>query len=237
MIDASTFAASYNAFWNVNTPMCEDFVRRINLGLVDRVWPPLAASNTTKQRAVIAEYAFSLFVERERGLMADCQLPSRAGVEAAAWEATEQHLRPYVGQGLELQREFDSEAKEEISSIAARLNQFFRGAAPCVFRPLLRGCGFIDASEADIIHGPVLFEIKTVDRTFRSTDVRQTITYAALNYAARQYEIDSVGLVNPRRGQVYQCSLDEACWEISGRPAEKLLSLVIQAIAGGDISR
>ncbi len=65
MIDAVRFANSYNAFWNSVAPMCENFVRRLNLDGVERFQPPLGKSGTDN-RALISEFSFSLFCETIR---------------------------------------------------------------------------------------------------------------------------------------------------------------------------
>lgn len=234
MIDASTFAISYNAFWHSAAPMCEHFVRKVNIGGVERFDVPMAPSATAKQRALIAELAFSIFVETA----ASPRSSNRVEIEKAAWEATERRLKPYVRLGLELSRELNSEARGEVDEILRRLKQFFvLRPGGLMLRPMFSGCGFVDASEGDVIANSYIYEVKTVERPFRGSDVRQAITYAALNYASGQFEVLGVGIVNPRRGQYYEIGLEEVSVEISGRPAEDLLSVVARAISSGEISR
>ena len=122
--------------------------------------------------------------------------------------------------------------------IAERLRKFFKnGGRKVVVRPIFYGCGFIDTSEGDVIFGDTLYEVKTVERTFRSSDVRQVLTYAALNSGSGQYSISRFGLFNPRRGNYCELDLDDVCVGISGRPAQELFSIVIETISSGDISR
>jgi hypothetical protein len=236
VIDASTFAISHNAFWHETAPMCEHFIRKVNMAGVERFDAPMPQSATIDQRALIAEFAFSLFVElRER---ADHGARSREEIESAAWIATETRLAPYVRFGLKLTRVLNEEARSEVRQILQRLCDFFDSRGDMlVLRPLFYGCGFIDASEGDLILGGIIYEIKTVDRPFRGTDIRQAITYAALNYASSQFEISGLGLMNPRRGLYYEISLEEASIEISGRPPQDLFAQIIQAISSGEISR
>lgn len=183
---------------------------------------------------MIAEYAFSLFVERKKAGLAG----KFATVEDAAWQATEIRLRPYAKQGLELTREFDADERREVDEISSRLSRFFtQPNRQLLLRPRFAGCGFVDSSEGDVIFGGTLFEVKTVERLFRSSDIRQTITYAALNLASSQFAVNNVGLFNPRRGLFCDINLEQVCSEISGRPGPQLLALVIQAISSGEISR
>ncbi len=237
LIDAATFAISYNAFWHANTPTCEHFVRRLNLDGLERFEPPMAKSGTAN-RALIAEYAFSLFVERKRDSIAGGKRRPNDAIEEAAWLAAEKRLAPYVNQGLDLKRNFDEDERREVDEISRSLVSFFTDPnRRLVLRPLYSGCGFVDASEGDVIFGKTIYEIKTVDRPFRGSDIRQTITYAALNFAAGQFDIRNIGLFNPRRGQFCDIDLDYFCGEISGRPTQELLAIVIHGISSGEISR
>ncbi len=238
MIDASTFANSYNAFWNAQTPTCEHFVHRLNLDGYERFRPPMAESGTAKRRALIAEYAFSLFVERVADVTAGANKRTEDAIWRAAWRAAEIRLRPYSAQGIDLDNNLSDEESHEVQQILTRLNHFFaRIKRSVTLRPVFSGCGIVDASEGDVIFGGTIYEIKTVDRPFRSSDIRQAITYAALNFASKQFPIDSIGLFNPRRGTFCDVNLEEMCLEISGRPSEDFLAIVVQAISSGEISR
>jgi len=99
------------------------------------------------------------------------------------------------------------------------------------------GCGYIDESEGDVICGKTIYEVKTVDRRLRSVDIRQVITYAALNFISKKYEVENVGIFNPRRALFFEASLESVCSEISGRPAQELLADIVEAISSGAISR
>ncbi len=234
MIDAVTFSSSYNAFWSETTPMLEHFIRRMNLEYLERITVPMEGAKTVR-RAVVAEYSFSIFAEK----LADTE-NSRSDSERAdiAWNETKHRLRPFLGQGVDLEKPLEANELAEVSEIVKRLLSFFRGGRhPLVVRPLFKGCGFIDASEGDVLTKSTLYEVKTVDRSFRGTDVRQLLTYAALNSSSREADIPCIGLINPRRGVAFEMSVDELCLDISGRPAEELFSLVIQAFSSGEISR
>ncbi len=238
MIDASTFCTAYHAFWNTNTPTCEHFVRRLNLGGLDRFARPMADLKTAKRRALIAEYAFSKFVALKRAEMVRGQAKSSREIEQEAWREAELRLAPYVGKGLLLDRNLNADELSDAEMIATRLLGFFSNSDRRLFlRPVFAGCGFIDASEGDVIFEDTIYEIKTVERQFRSNDIRQTITYAALNYVSAQYKVAKIGLLNPRSGQYCDIELEHVCAEISGRSTQDLLSIIIDAISSGDISR
>jgi hypothetical protein len=236
MIDASTFAISFNAFWHAYAPTCEHFVRRLNLDGLERFQRPMRQSTKTRRRALIAEYAFSLFVERRKSSIAGSAIAPEA-LEHVAWSATVKRLAPYANQGLDIEHLLDGDEDREVEEISSSLARFFNASKPIVLRPIFAGCGYVDASEGDVIFGSTLYEVKTVERPVRSSDIRQTITYAALNAASHQFNIENVGLFNPRRGLYCDIGIEHICSEISGRPAQELLEIVIQALSSGEISR
>jgi hypothetical protein len=234
VIDASTFAISFNAFWHAYAPTCEHFVRRLNLDGLERFYPPMPLVARTKRRALIAELAFSLFVERKKNPLISAESEIQRDV---AWSETAKRLAPYAGQGLDIETRLNDEEDREVAIIAERLERFYNSSRSCVLRPIFAGCGYVDASEGDVIFGSTLYEIKTVERPVRSSDIRQTITYAALNAASNQFNLQNVGLFNPRRGQYCDIGIEHVCSEISGRPAQELLAIIVQALSSGEISR
>lgn len=235
MIDASSFANSYNAFWNECAPTCDRLIRRINLGGSNRFEPPLTKSHTVNP-AIIAEYAFSLFVAKMSFEEMSNNRSYSINIEDDAWTQTTRRLNPFVSQGLTLDRNFGEEALFEIYSISSSLIKFFKQKS-LVLRPIFAGCGYIDRSEGDVIADDTLFEIKTVDRKFRSADIKQLLTYSALNLASNQFTVRNIGLYNPRAGLFYTSDLEEICQEISGKSAQALLTDIISTISSGDISR
>lgn len=219
--------------------MCEHFVRRLNLGGLDRLWRPMPESTTSKRRALIAEYAFSQFVEIEaQGDKRDRSADGANLIKQRAWEATFTRLAPFVREGLVLNSNFAQDELSEIEQIKTRLLHFFIDRTRrLVLRPVFNGCGFVDASEGDVIYGTSIYEVKTVERLFRSSDIRQVLIYAALNFASRQFNVDKIALVNPRRGQFCELDLEIVCSEISGLTSEELFANIIDAISSGEISR
>ncbi|MGA2487448.1 MAG: hypothetical protein ABSF49_15885 [Roseiarcus sp.] len=236
MIDAKSFASSYNAFWSEAAPTCEHFVRRLNLESVERFEPPLPSSGGSRA-ALIAEFAFSLFVERTVENRTGTKR-SNAEITEAAWVWTEKRLAPYASQGLDITQKCTKHELDEVLIISDRLVKFFR-ARPrqLILKPIFSGCGFVDNSEGDVIAGDTIYEIKTVQRTFRSTDIKQAVVYAALNYGSKQYIINNIGIVNPRNGLFCLINLERLCIEIAGVSAENFFGIVTQELSSGELSR
>ena len=76
--------------------------------------------------------------------------------------------------------------------------------------------------KADVLFGETLYDIKAGDRDFRLVDVRQLITYCALNHAVSNYTINKVGVVNPRLGVFFNVGVDELVEGMTGTSAVEL---------------
>jgi len=229
VIDASSFAAHHNAFWADHTPTSEHFVRRLNLEHTERWSPPIDKPEEQIRAAFVSEFAFSQFCGQADGVNA-------AQLDTIAIAETRKRLLPLMDNPATLDEPFTKAEKDQAQKLENNLTGFFRRGALRT-RPVFKGCGYIDASEGDVISGSCLFEIKAVDRPFRSVDIRQLVTYCALNHASGQFELDSLGVFNPRRGLWFAMSFDEVCREISGQSAQDLFDGVVHSISSGDISR
>lgn len=230
MIDVVKFSTAFTAFWSMATPTCEHFIRKLNLHLYQIYDAPMRDTKTT-HRAFIAEYGYALFVSRQKSNKNDQESNIKA------YQAAQSRLSPFQGEEG-VPKEINIHQGKEIKEIENRLNLFFSGRG-CIIktRPLFNGCGFIDRSEGDVICEKSLYEIKTVERTFRSNDIRQLITYCALNSIQKDYDIENIAVFNPRRGTFFEISVDEVSQEISGKSSFDLFDDIIQEISGGGISR
>ncbi|WFU71964.1 hypothetical protein [Bradyrhizobium sp. CB2312] len=126
---------------------------------------------------------------------------------------------------------------EEQRNRLSRMFCFDGMGGALLIEPSFPGCGMIDAGKGDLIYSNALYEIKAGDRLFRSVDVRQLITYSALNYVSKRFQIDSLGLFNPRVGVSATIPVDDLCAEISGKQSSDLFFDIVAAISSGDISR
>src|SRR5262249_40076034 len=91
----------------------------------------------------------------------------------------------------------------EAMELSERLFKFFvedEKLGPLTKRPTFPGCGIIAPCEGDLRTDDTLYEIKAVDRNFRSMDMRQLFVYCALSRAASLKAISRIGLVNPLLG-------------------------------------
>ena len=127
----------------------------------------------------------------------------------------------------------------EAHALTGRMATFFferELATELVYQPTFRGCGIISDSFGDIIAGRTLYEIKTGDRPYRSVDLRQTLVYAALNYAARAYTITHLAILNPRLGTYLCFEVDNLTDQLAGKSSPQLFGDIIHFISADTIS-
>jgi hypothetical protein len=132
-------------------------------------------------------------------------------------------------------------SKEEIKeaeTISASLAAYFstRESEILQFWPYFKGCGRIHACKGDIICDDRLIEIKAGDRHFRITDIRQIITYLSLNSISRQYRIENIALVNPRRGLSFYITVDVLIEDCSRRKPVDVFGDIIDFLSSEIIS-
>lgn len=251
MISAERFARERGSYWAQLLPRLEAVVRAVNLG-VGRFSPPIASGVQHERRAFVAELAFELFKIRLR----DKRISATAESEAIQYVRQRiAVLGPYPEQQIH-----DPTLTERKEAVRLRRNLavFVRERSPVdvIVSPSVPGCGIIDRCAADlliegyerqrIVSGPGgpswattrvvrLYEVKAVERSFRATDFRQLIVYAAL-MAARQDTPDILGLVNPRLGTYFECGIDELTMDTAGVPADELLQRIIFDVSAAEIS-
>jgi hypothetical protein len=105
-----------------------------------------------------------------------------------------------------------------------RLESYFDDYSPnsILIQPRFRGCGILDSCYGDILGKKCLFELKMADRNLRSADVRQLLTYCALNHHSSQYEIESLAILNPRRGLEFAFQVEDLAQRASRKNASEL---------------
>jgi len=237
MTSETAFAQHHTSTWRLLAPALDLFIRKINLQLYDREFPVLNSDVASNRRGFINEIAFSVY----------CAAPSSERAKKSASEAFQRAVK---------------DAREKISRLEAipadtiasptsieitdcteqgrRLRHFFAYTSKgekIEVRPRFPGAGIIGTCEGDIYFNSTLFEVKAGQRTFRAVDLKQLLTYAALNNSARSRSLNRLGLFNPRMGISFSATLDSICLEISGCPAAELLPEITRVISSGDLSR
>jgi hypothetical protein len=103
------------------------------------------------------------------------------------------------------------------------------------FRPKLKGYGFIPDLEADLTIDDTLFEVKTVTRNFKSSDLKQLFIYLALKQVSGALNWEYAGLYNPRKGTYCKFNVKSLIYNLTGgntpnEAFEKLLDGLVRDI-------
>ena len=108
--------------------------------------------------------------------------------------------------------------KQEIISIANNTLEFIgkMGGQDVLFKPKLKGYSFIPDLFADISIGDSLFEIKTVNRNFKSSDLKQLFLYIALRQVGEKENWKFAGLYNPRKGTYCKFNIKSLIYNLTG---------------------
>jgi hypothetical protein len=222
MISERTFANTFSAFWSELLPASEGFLRNLK---IKRFASPLPPSARPEVRALINEAGFLLFCQNV-GLPSSRLVNEKAVERAIALSAERIHrFQTEARPAPELLKE-DS---EEVILIAERLSSFFkkRRYKNLLCSPAFNGCGIINSCEGDVLADATLVEIKAGDRNFRATDLRQVLTYCALNYASTLYDFNRIALVNPRKGIYLEESTNVLCRLLAGTSRIDVLDAIV----------
>lgn len=232
LISEKQFAALYTSFWASVLPLSEAALRAMNLR-VNRVYEPLETACPAVLNGFVNELAFRL-TEASNGTAGDA-VPSNVTPEV--YSSTEAYImrlpRPAVPSSP---CERDT-ATSDALAIAQRLTEMIgraRGTRSVSFRPPFLGCGMLDACEGDVLIGEDLWEVKSGDRHFRQTDIRQLLIYCALNHAARSRQIDCFSLVNPRAGVVADGTISDLTHDVAGCDPGTLFDEIIACVTMGE---
>jgi len=234
MISELKFVTRYSSYWRVITGNLENVVRRMNLTL-ERFDVPIAGRSAPERRAFLNELSFRTF--------AQTYFSSSFELEAAIRDAmpeTRRRMQSFEGVTPDLLDPPTKSELREVEALQTALHRFVRTVKSpsdkVIFSPALRGCGIIETCEADLLIGDMLIEVKSGDRALRSVDLRQLITYCALNFAEKKYVVRRVGCVNPRRGTYFLSELNSLSLQISGRPAAELFSEILYFLSTEGVS-
>ena len=83
------------------------------------------------------------------------------------------------------------------------------------FKPKFIGYGIISDLIGDLEVDDTLYEIKTVKRNFRSSDLKQLIIYLALSHISNDNRFKYAGLYNPRKGIYCKFNIENFIYDIS----------------------
>jgi hypothetical protein len=226
MISEKEFAVGFAGFWSECLPfLTPQVVAEFNVigtALTEgrREWvKPLAGSGDNSNNDVVAETAFGLFAASLKEGKDVLTLARDMAMIKAIGDSAIERILGLRGYWMAKRRQIDSPTDEAIE-LAKRLEDYF-SAQPSeqliVVQPQFKGCGILNSCYGDLHAAKCLYELKMVERNLRSADLRQVLIYCALNYRSQQYNIESVVVLNPRRGIEFRFAVEE----LAARAARK----------------
>jgi hypothetical protein len=224
MITAERFATTSGSYWAEIFPRLEHYLRISNLG--PRVFDyPLELSSSPNRHAFVTECAFVIW-KAKLLRVGDIELEE-------AQESARSRLRAVRRQVL-LDGDLNSVERSEALALAGRLYEYstrVKRFSDVQIDARLAGCGPIMYGTPDIIatdssYGTpvsVIGEIKSVNRKFRSTDIRQVVTYLVLYFSMNQSILDVLLVINPLLGRSLEVEVDAFFQFASGRPSQEVI--------------
>jgi hypothetical protein len=235
LISEIEFTRDHTSFWRTISPLSEDFVRQINITVLDRYQTPLSESDFSARRALINEVGFEIFARartnnRDPDVIISNEL-DEIMLQTSDYISRLRAAAPYFEQKMS----FDE--IEETKTIARRLLQFFQDFKDVIIRPVFTGCGRLDKCYGDVLADNILYEVKAGIRPFRSIDLRQLVLYLTLNFVSKQYKIENLALYNPRQGLYFSASINDFSVHFSGLSTEELCHKVSYELTSIDTNR
>jgi hypothetical protein len=238
VISERKLVSSHSSFWRNAMPMAETFVRQMNRTL-DRVVPPCEGGHRGIRNSLISELSFRIYCEICNDQMLISNLAKNVDWIANAADEVCRYISRLERSEIPLAAMTVGEIAEAVA-LAKNLRNGINYSNPgkvVSTRPSFVGCGIVDNCEGDILVGETLYELKNVERDFRLTDIRQLLTYCALNLASGQRHIDMIGLINARSGLAYKMKINTLSLSVAGVSANELLGEVIRYITVDTPSR
>jgi hypothetical protein len=227
MISSTQFALSHHSFWSDCFPALENYVRVINSGGYERSFHELAWEVAPSRSALVSETGFCL-----------SRMPT-APIDSAIADA---RLRlanlPGVTSDNEPLTPVEQKAAVDLASrIGVMAKQLVGQNASLIYDPLFNGCGLLGNSRGDIRSKSVLIEVKSVDRTFRSTDFRQLVTYIFQDRVGGASSVEKLALLNARRGTTFAAKISDFFLDTSVSNLTDIQNKFFAAVGSGGASR
>jgi hypothetical protein len=230
MISERDISEKFSVVWKQNFPMLTpSFMKVFNETSVELINEKSALTNEEVRYDLVSEAAFNLSqIIVEKGLIIDEYLSSYTNLKKLAimtarsiWHKTE-----YSEKDLELTRA----EINDVLNICKNIIEFIdiTKVKNVNFRPKLKGYGIVPDLEADLEIDDALYEIKTVTRNFKSSDLKQLFIYLALKQVSKGISWKYAGLYNPRKGTFCRFNINTLIYNTTGgnSPNEAFESLL-----------
>ncbi|SHE92829.1 hypothetical protein [Chryseobacterium sp. OV279] len=218
MINEREIAEKFSPIWKQSFPfLTPNFIRMVNgtqLTEVNRISIP---SLQKARYDIVSEIAFTLSEQvitskqKLKTVLSDNKtlLNTTKEVASKIWKNGNYKEEDLILTKVEI---------NEIEKISNNTLEFIskQNSEKIIFRPTLKGYGFIPNLEADLLIDNTIVEIKTVNRNFKNSDLKQLLIYFALKQMSDKTNWECGQLYNPRSGLAFKFELKELIYKISG---------------------
>ena len=229
MISESTFSKKFTSFWNEILPNSKNYVRLINGGLLEPVYEPFDTADRKNNTALVNVLAFSMLREFCNKTQTLDQLSNSQYFSSQNFEELQAKDLLYLSKfsyGSECSLPLSEKEKVQASQLFRQMYlRYVANNSSSQIDPKFDGCGFINESYGDLIADKKLIEIKSGERRFNLTDLRQILIYLVLNhYSKNSFDITSIELFNPRMGIAFTVEVESFCLNVSALNSQELFS-------------
>lgn len=246
MISERAFAKSFASFWQELVPLLTPrFVGLFNEAyaedLVDETGTALHAVpiGPNVRADIVAEFAFwGARLLQDGGRAPDDLLDDPGLIQEASRKAFDV-VQQYEGVKPEVVHPLLPEELQEGLALMMNYASLYRACQPIThieFGPQFQGCGFLNAAEGDLGIDGTLVEVKTTTRRVTGKDLRQLITYLALDAASGRQRWTHVSVFNPRRGTLHRAEVGALLLRISGgKPRVDVLGELVEFVQATEL--
>lgn len=228
MISEVSFSKKFTSFWNEVLPNAKNYIRLVNSAVAIRVHPPLASSERKQNVALVNVIAFSIYRESLRLRVSVDSIFTPSYFTSPEFEDVVKHSITYLkrfGSYQPYELPFLMSEFGQIRAIAVFLGKRYGWPNIVEVDPVFDGCGYINPCVGDIVYGSKLVEIKSGERAFSVTDLRQVLVYCMLNhYSNNRRGLDAIEIYNPRLGLLFSQNIDELADDLSALSAIELFA-------------
>ena len=202
MISERTIAEKFTSIWKLSFPFLNsNFMRVFNESQVYKFEQLEVDMPNDVRYDLVAESAFNIVAKAYNNCSVDDIVSDSEMLNSIVKQTAESIwlFAKYNKDELILN-------ESEIEQVIQLSNNFLsfiasHNATTVNFKPSLKGFGFIPDLEGDVSIDDILYEVKTVKRNFKTSDLKQLSIYLALRQVDDNHKSwEYAGLYNPRTG-------------------------------------
>lgn len=218
MINERVISEKFNSIWKVNFPLLNsNFMRVFNERQVHKFEQLEVSTPNDVRYDLVAECAFNIVAKAYNNCSIDDVISDSQKLN---------EIVKYTAQSIWLSGNYDKAdfilnigELDQIIQLSNNFLVFIDSHNPTAvnFKPSLKGFGFIPDLEGDLSIDNILYEVKTVKRKFKTSDLKQLSIYLALRQVDdNDKSWEYAGLYNPRTGAYSKFKVSSFVSSITG---------------------